>query len=55
MSNRHLGRTVVMQTLYQIDFRNPFHSDYNQLKDDNVIKNIRNIIVLILNFNYYIT
>ncbi|MCD4705880.1 transcription antitermination factor NusB [bacterium] len=44
MSNRHLGRTVVMQTLYQIDFRNPFHSDYNKLKDDDVIKNIKNII-----------
>lgn len=28
MSNRHLGRTVAMQTLYQLDFRNPFHLDY---------------------------
>ncbi|MEA2088359.1 MAG: transcription antitermination factor NusB [Patescibacteria group bacterium] len=41
MSNRHLGRTVAMQTLYQIDFRNAFHSDYNRLKDDAVIKNVK--------------
>lgn len=30
MSNRHLGRTVAMQTLYQLDFRNPFHLDYKK-------------------------
>ncbi|NCF74994.1 MAG: transcription antitermination factor NusB [Xanthomonadaceae bacterium] len=44
MSNRHLGRIIAMQTLYQIDFRNPFHLDYEQFKNETVLKNIKKIV-----------
>jgi transcription antitermination protein NusB len=32
MSNRHLGRTVAMQTLYQLDFRHSFQEDYKKIE-----------------------
>jgi transcription antitermination protein NusB len=32
MSNRHLGRTVAMQTLYQLDFRQSFQEDYKKIE-----------------------
>ncbi len=41
MSNRHLGRTVAMQTLYQLDFRIPFYLDYEQIKNPEYIKKIK--------------
>lgn len=37
MSSRHLGRTVAMQTLYQLDFRNPFHLDYKKIQDESLL------------------
>lgn len=38
MSNRHLGRTVAMQTLYQLDFRNPFHLDYKNAESSSYLE-----------------
>ncbi len=34
MSNRHLGRTVAMQTLYQLDFRESFQGDYKKIESE---------------------
>jgi len=43
MSNRHLGRIIAMQTLYQVDFRNPFANDYQQAQDSKTIKKIQDL------------
>ena len=35
MANRHLLRTIALQILYQLDFRQPFSNDYkNHLKEE---------------------
>ncbi|MBT4277708.1 transcription antitermination factor NusB [Candidatus Falkowbacteria bacterium] len=43
MSSRHLGRTVAMQTLYQLDFRESFSSDYKKFKDKAILKKIEEL------------
>ncbi len=43
MSNRHLGRTVAMQTLYQSDFRDPFYLDYKKVKSAERVNKIKGL------------
>ncbi len=43
MSNRHLGRTVAMQTLYQMDFRDPFYLNYAKFQDKKILEEIKNL------------
>ncbi len=41
MSNRHFGRIIALQTLYQLDFRHPFSQRYAELKKSSFQSELR--------------
>ena len=42
MANRHLGRTIAMQTLYELDFHNPL--SFNYQKAENLLNEAKSLL-----------
>ncbi|MFH0820137.1 MAG: transcription antitermination factor NusB [bacterium] len=43
MANRHLLRTIALQTLYQLDFRIPFSSNYKYYQEGKTVDEVLNL------------